>query len=46
MQRNTRKTTKEMQDELSAKFPNLRLVGEYKQANAKMLIHCDNCGYE
>lgn len=46
MQRNTRKTTKEMQDELSAKFPNLRLIGEYEQANKKMLIHCDNCGYE
>ena len=46
MQRNTRKTTKEMQDELSAKFPNLRLIGEYEQANKKMLIHCDDCGYE
>lgn len=46
MQRNTKKTTKEMQDEISAKFPNLILIGEYEQANKKMLIHCNDCGHE
>lgn len=40
------KTTKEVQVELSARFPNLVLVEEYTGANNKTLIRCTECGYE
>lgn len=40
------KTTKEIQEQLSSKFPNLQLLENYKGANQKILIKCLDCGHE
>ena len=40
------KTTKQVQKELQDKFPFLELIGEYTGANNKVLIRCNDCGFE
>lgn len=40
------KTTLEMQNEIQKNFNFLELAEEYKGANEKILIRCNNCGYE
>ena len=40
------KTTKEIQEKLSSRFPNLQLLENYKGANEKILIKCLDCGHE
>lgn len=40
------KTTEEMQNEISKRFPNIVLAEPYKGANEKILIRCKDCGYE
>jgi len=45
-QRNTIKTTEEVQKELSDKFNNLLVMEEYTGANDKILVKCTDCDYE
>ena len=40
------KSTEEIQEKLSERFPNLVLVEEYTGANNKTLIRCNDCGHE
>lgn len=40
------KTTKEMQQEIQSKFPFIELREEYKGANQKITLRCNNCGNE
>ena len=42
----TKKSTQDVQLELSSKFSNLILIEEYTGANNKILIKCINCNYE
>jgi hypothetical protein len=41
-----RKTTEEVQKELSEKFINLVIIEEYTDANKKILVKCNDCGHE
>lgn len=40
------KTTEEMQKEIQQKFPFIELLEEYKGANEKIALRCNNCGHK
>lgn len=40
------KTTKEMQQEIQVRFPFIELIEDYKGANEKITLRCNNCGHE
>lgn len=40
------KTTKQMQEEIWKKFPFIEMIEEYKGANEKIVLRCNNCGHE
>lgn len=43
---NTKKTTKQAQDEIWARFPNIMIIGEYTGARERINLKCTTCGHE
>lgn len=46
LQRNTKKTKEEAQNEIWERFPYINIISEYTGANNKVTLHCNNCGHE
>ncbi len=44
--RNIKKSTEEFKKELKDIFPTITVIGEYKNTNTKIKVHCNVCGYE
>ena len=45
-QRNTKKSKEEAQTEIWERFPHIDIISDYTGANNKVLLRCNNCGYE